>query len=185
MKGKKIKLPLQEEEIKDLKRGDRLLLSGTLYTARDAAHKRLLEALDRGEELPFRIKGQVIYYVGPTPPPPGKVIGSAGPTTSSRMDSLTLPLLERGLKGMIGKGSRSEEVKRALQKHGALYLAAVGGAGAFLSKKIKSALVVAYEDLGPEAIYQLEVEDFPVVVINDIHGGDLYEEGKARYAREK
>ncbi len=185
MKGKKIKLPLQEEEIKDLKRGDRLLLSGTLYTARDAAHKRLLEALDRGEELPFRIKGQVIYYVGPTPPPPGKVIGSAGPTTSSRMDSLTLPLLERGLKGMIGKGSRSEEVKRALQKHGAFYLAAVGGAGAFLSKKIKSARVVAYEDLGPEAIYQLEVEDFPVVVINDIHGGDLYEEGKARYAREK
>lgn len=185
MKEKKIKLPLQEEEIKDLKRGDRLLLSGTLYTARDAAHKRLLEALDRGEELPFRIKDQVIYYVGPTPPPPGKVIGSAGPTTSSRMDSLTLPLLERGLKGMIGKGGRSEEVKRALQKHGALYLAAVGGAGAFLSKKIKSARVVAYEDLGPEAIYQLEVEDFPVVVINDIHGGDLYEEGKARYAREK
>jgi len=185
VKEKKIKLPLQEEEIKDLKRGDRLLLSGTLYTARDAAHKRLLEALDRGEELPFRIKDQVIYYVGPTPPPPGKVIGSAGPTTSSRMDSLTLPLLERGLKGMIGKGGRSEEVKRALQKHGALYLAAVGGAGAFLSKKIKSARVVAYEDLGPEAIYQLEVEDFPVVVINDIHGGDLYEEGKARYAREK
>ncbi len=185
MKEKKIKLPLQEEEIKDLKRGDRLLLSGTLYTARDAAHKRLLEALDRGEELPFRIKDQVIYYVGPTPPPPGKVIGSAGPTTSSRMDSLTLPLLERGLKGMIGKGGRSEEVKRALQKHGALYLAAVGGAGAFLSKKIKSARVVAYEDLGPEAIYQLEVEDFPVVVINDIHGGDLYEEGRARYAREK
>ncbi|RQD73660.1 MAG: Fe-S-containing hydro-lyase [Candidatus Syntrophonatronum acetioxidans] len=184
MEAKRINLPLQDKEVRELKRGDRLLLSGTLYTARDAAHKRLLEAMEKGKELPIALEGQIIYYTGPTPPPPGKVIGSAGPTTSTRMDSLTIPLLERGLKGMIGKGSRSQEIKKALQKFGALYMAAVGGAGAFLSQKIKTAELVAFEDLGPEAIYQLKVEDFPVVVINDVYGGDLYEEGKAQYARE-
>ncbi len=178
-----ITLPLKDEEISSLKSGEKLRLSGILYTARDAAHKRLVDTIKRGEELPVHLKGQVIYYVGPTPAPPGKVIGSAGPTTSSRMDVYTVHLLKAGLKGMIGKGSRSLEVREALKEFKAVYLAAVGGAGALLSQKIVSAKVVAYEDLGPEAIRKLEVQDFPVVVINDIYGSDLYEEGKNRYKK--
>jgi fumarate hydratase subunit beta len=175
---RRLTAPLGEEKIVNLKTGEQILLSGILYTARDAAHKRMVEALDKGEPLPFDIKGQVIYYVGPTPAKPGQVIGSAGPTTSSRMDAYTPRLLEAGLKGMIGKGKRSQGVVEAIKKYKAFYLAAAGGAGALLSKRIKKAEVVAYEDLGPEAIYRLEVEDFPVVVVNDIYGNDLYEEAQ-------
>ncbi len=172
---KTIKLPLKDADIADLKAGEQVFLSGVIYTGRDAAHKRITETLDKGEKLPIDISGQVIYYVGPTPARPGQVIGSAGPTTSSRMDLYTPRLLEAGLKGMIGKGKRSPEVKEDIKKHRAVYFAASGGAGALLSKRIKKAEVVAYEDLGPEAIFRLEVEDFPVVVINDIYGNDLYE----------
>jgi len=180
---KKIKLPLTEKIIVGLKAGDNLLISGVLYVARDAAHKRMVEALDKGEPLPFDIKGQTIYYMGPTPAPPGKVIGSAGPTTSSRMDVYTPRLLAAGLKGMIGKGVRSQEVKDALKKYKAVYLAAVGGAGALLSKTIVKFEVIAYPELGPEAILRIEVKDFPATVINDIYGGDLYAEGKEKYSR--
>jgi fumarate hydratase subunit beta len=178
---KKVILPLTEKTIKSLKTGDNLLLSGVLYVARDAAHKKMVESLDRGEPLPFDIQGQTLYYMGPSPSPPGRVIGSAGPTTSTRMDPYTPRLLAAGLKGMIGKGLRSQAVKDAIKKHKAVYLAAVGGAGALISKSIVKSEVVAYPDLGPEAILKLEVKDFPVTVINDIHGGDLYVEGKARY----
>ena len=178
---KKIKLPLTDKVIADLKAGDGLLLSGVLYTARDAAHKRMVEALEPGESLPFDIRGQTLYYVGPSPAPPGRVIGAAGPTTSTRMDVYTPRLLAAGLKAMIGKGSRSAEVKEAMKKYGAVYLAAVGGAGALLSRCIVGAEVVAYQELGPEAVLRLEVRDFPVTVINDIRGGDLYVEGKDRF----
>jgi fumarate hydratase subunit beta len=178
---KKIILPLTEETIADLKAGDNLLLFGVLYVARDAAHKKMVEALEKGESLPFEIKGQTIYYMGPSPAPPGRVIGAAGPTTAARMDIYTPRLLAAGLKGMIGKGVRSQEVKDAIKKYQAVYLGAVGGAGALLSKSIVKAEVVAYDDLGPEAILKLEVKDFPVTVINDIHGGDLYVEGKEKY----
>jgi len=154
-----------------------------LYVARDAAHKRMVEALDKGDHLPFNIKGQTIYYLGPSPAPPGKVIGSAGPTTSSRMDVYTPRLLAAGLKGMIGKGARSREVKDALKKYKAVYLAAVGGAGALISKTIIKSETIAYPELGPEAILKLEVKDFPATVINDICGGDLYAEGKEKYSR--
>lgn len=181
MNNVRIKTPLDEETITKLKAGDQVLITGTIYSARDAAHKRMIEALDRGEELPFDIKNQVIYYMGPTPPKPGQVIGAAGPTTSGRMDSYTPRLLAMGLKGMIGKGNRSQAVKDAIRKYKAVYFAAIGGAGALASKAIKKAQVVAYPDLGAEAVLRLEVEDFPVTVINDIYGGDLYEEGKARY----
>lgn len=173
---KHLKTPLNGKDIANLKTGEQVSLSGVIYTARDAAHKRMVEALEKGEPLPIDIMGQVIYYVGPTPAKPGQVIGSAGPTTSSRMDAYTPRLLEAGLKGMIGKGKRSPEVKEAIKKHKAVYFAAAGGAGALLSKRIKKAEIVAYEDLGPEAIYRLEVEDFPVIVVNDIFGNDLYEE---------
>jgi len=176
-------LPLTEKVIESLKAGDSLLISGVLYVARDAAHKRMVEALDKGEPLPFDIKGQTIYYMGPSPAPPGKVIGSAGPTTSSRMDVYTPRLLAAGLKGMIGKGVRSKEVKDALKKYKAVYLAAVGGAGALLSKTIIKSEIIAYPELGPEAILRLEVKDFPATVINDIYGGDLYAEGKEKYSR--
>lgn len=175
---KKLKVPFSGTDIANLKTGEQVSLSGVIYTARDAAHKRMIEALEKGEPLPIDIRGQVIYYVGPTPAKPGQVIGSAGPTTSSRMDVYTPMLLEAGLKGMIGKGKRSPEVKEAIKKHKAIYFAAAGGAGALLSKRIKKAEVVAYEDLGPEAIYRLEVEDFPVVVVNDIYGNDLYEKAE-------
>ncbi len=181
VKKRIITLPFKEEDISSLESGDNLLLSGTIFTARDAAHKRLVDVLQSGRELPVDLKGQVIYYAGPTPAPPGKVIGSAGPTTSFRMDVYTPHLLKLGLKGMIGKGGRSLEVKEALKKYRAVYMAAVGGAGALLSQKIISAEVVAYEDLGPEAIGKLVVEDFPAVVINDIYGRDLYEEGKNKF----
>jgi len=181
---KSIQLPLSDETLAGLKAGDNILLSGILYVARDAAHRKMLETLDKGEQLPFDIKGQTIYYMGPSPAPPGHVIGAAGPTTSTRMDTYTPRLLAEGLKGMIGKGVRSQEVREALKKHRAVYLAAVGGAGALLSRKIVKSEIVAYNDLGPEAILQIEVKDFPVTVINDIYGGDLYLEGKARYKKE-
>lgn len=178
---KKIQLPLTEKTLSELKAGDNLLLSGVLYVARDAAHKRMVEALQKGEPLPFDIKGQTLYYMGPSPAPPGRPIGSAGPTTSARMDVYTPQLLAAGLRGMIGKGVRSAEVKDAMKKHKAVYLAAIGGAGALISKSITKSEVIAYADLGPEAVLRLEVQDFPVTVINDIQGGDLYIEGKAKY----
>lgn len=179
--SKRIALPLTDEILKDLKAGDNLLLTGIIYVARDAAHKRMVDALEQGKPLPFDIKGATIYYMGPTPARPGRVIGSAGPTTSGRMDAYAPRLIAEGLKGMIGKGSRSKAVKDAMVKHRAVYLGAVGGAGAIISKSIKKTDVIAYEELGAEAVRRLEVEDFPVTVINDIYGGDLYEEGKAKY----
>lgn len=178
---KKIITPLTDEVMESLKCGDLVSITGYIYTARDAAHKRLVEIIREGKELPFDIKGAIIYYVGPTPPPPGKVIGSAGPTTSYRMDSYAPILIEIGLKGMIGKGKRSKEVKDAMIKNKAVYFGATGGAGALLSKHIKVSELVAYEDLGPEAIRKLYVEDFPAIVINDIYGNDLYEEGMKKY----
>jgi len=177
----KIQSPLDSKTVSMLKAGDKVLLSGTVYTARDAAHKRLIEAMDRGEPLPFDLKGQTIYYVGPSPAPPGHIIGSAGPTTSGRMDFFTPRLLAAGLKVMIGKGSRSSEVKEAIKTYSCVYLAAIGGAGALLSKAVRKAEVIAYEDLGTEAILRLEVENFPTIVIHDIYGGDLYQEGKENY----
>jgi len=159
-----------------------VLLSGVLYVGRDAAHRRLIDTLDRGESLPFDIKGQTLYYMGPSPAPPGKVIGSAGPTTSKRMDAYTPRLLAAGLKGMVGKGVRSLEVKEAIKQYKAVYFAAVGGAGALISKTIVKVDIVAYPELGPEAILRLEVKDFPVTVINDIYGVDLYIEGKRQYS---
>jgi len=179
--AKKITLPLNDEILKGLKAGDNLLLTGVIYAARDAAHKKMVEGLDQGTPLPFDIRGATVYYMGPSPTRPGGVIGSAGPTTSGRMDSYAPRLIAQGLKGMIGKGLRSKAVKDAMVKYEAVYLGAIGGAGAIISKSIKKAEVVAYEELGAEALRRLEVEDFPVTVINDIHGGDLYEEGKARY----
>ena len=177
----RITSPLNQETIEKLQAGDQVLISGVIYTARDAAHKRLVEALERGEKLPLEIEGQTIYYMGPSPAKPGEVIGAAGPTTSGRMDAYAPRLIEAGLRGMIGKGSRSQEVKDAMKKYKAVYCAAIGGAGALISKSIKKAEVVAYDDLGAEAIRRLEVEDFPATVVNDIYGGDLYEEGKAKY----
>jgi fumarate hydratase subunit beta len=176
-----IKTPLDEETIEKLKAGDQVFITGVIYTARDAAHKRLVETLDKGEKMPFDLTGQTVYYMGPSPAKPGQVIGSAGPTTSGRMDSYAPRLMASGLKGMIGKGNRSQAVKDAIKKYKAVYFAAIGGAGALISKSIKKAEVIAYEDLGAEAIRRLEVENFPVTVINDIHGGDLYEQGKAKY----
>jgi fumarate hydratase subunit beta len=179
----RIRSPLDDRVVESLRAGDQVLITGVLYTARDAAHKRLVEALKKGERPPFDLKGQTIYYVGPTPARPGRVIGSAGPTTSGRMDSYTLPLLAHGMKGMIGKGQRSESVKEAIRKYKAIYFAAVGGAGALISRSIKRSEVIAYADLGAEAVHRLEVEDFPAIVINDTGGGDLYEEGRACYRR--
>jgi fumarate hydratase subunit beta len=179
--AKKVTLPLTDETLKDLKAGDNLLLTGVIYVARDSAHKRMVEALDRGKPLPFDIKGATVYYMGPSPARPGRVIGSSGPTTSGRMDAYAPRLIAEGLKGMIGKGLRSKAVKDAMVKYKAVYLGVIGGAGAVISKSIKKADVVAYEELGAEAVRRLEVVDFPVTVINDIYGGDLYEEGKARY----
>jgi len=178
---KNVTLPLTEETIKDLHAGDNVMLSGVLYVGRDAAHKRLVEALDKGQPLPFDVKGQTIYYMGPSPAKPGQVIGAAGPTTSGRMDSYSPRLMQEGLKGMIGKGNRTKPVKEAMVKYKAVYFAAIGGAGALIGKSIKKADVIAYEELGAEAIRRLEVENFPVTVINDIYGKDLYDEGKAKY----
>jgi len=177
----RLKTPLSDEDVRRLKIGDRVLINGVIYTGRDAAHKRLYDLLKEGKELPFDIHGQIIYYVGPTPARPGQVFGSAGPTTSYRMDAYAPALIEKGLKGMIGKGMRSDAVKEAMKKHQAVYFAATGGAGALLAKKVKRAEVVAYEDLGPEAIRRLEVEDLPVIVINDVRGNDLYIEGERKY----
>ena len=176
-----ITLPLTDETVEKLHAGDDVRLTGVIYTARDAAHRRLVEAIEKGESLPFDIRGQVIYYVGPTPAKPGQVIGSAGPTTSMRLDRYTPPLLAAGLKGIIGKGGRGSAVREALKQYKTVYFLAVGGAGALLARHIKKVDVVAYDDLGPEAVRRLEVEDFPVIVCNDIYGGDLLEEGKARY----
>jgi fumarate hydratase subunit beta len=179
----RLKTPLTNKDMEKLKIGDRVLISGVIYTGRDAAHKRLSDLLKEGKELPFDIRGQIIYYVGPTPARPGQVFGSAGPTTSYRMDAYAPALIEKGLKGMIGKGMRSDAVKESMKKHQAVYFAATGGAGALLAKKVKKGEVVAYEDLGPEAIRRLEVEDLPVIVINDVRGNDLYIEGEKKYQR--
>ncbi|MBI3798220.1 MAG: Fe-S-containing hydro-lyase [Deltaproteobacteria bacterium] len=176
--------PLADADLVSLRAGDRVRLSGVLLTGRDAAHQRLIALLDAGQSLPIDVRGQVIYYVGPSPPRPGMVIGSAGPTTGGRMDSYAPKLMALGLKGMIGKGARSLPVREAMQKHKCVYFGAVGGAGALLSKYIKSAEIIAYEDLGTEAIRRLVVEDFPVIVIDDTHGNDLYEEGRKQYAQE-
>ena len=166
--------PLKDVDVAKLKAGDVVKLIGTIYTARDAAHKRLMETLDKGDALPFALEGALIYYVGPSPAPPGRPIGSAGPTTSYRMDTYAPRLHSLGLKATIGKGKRSDEVKQALKDHTAVYFGATGGAGALLSKCITAAEIIAYDDLGPEAIRELTVEDFPLLVINDSHGGELY-----------
>ncbi len=181
---KKLTTPLSNADVEGLRVGDKVSLTGVIYTGRDAAHKRLVELLDEGKELPFDPEGQIIYYVGPAPAKPGKPIGSAGPTTSYRMDAYAPRLIEVGLKGMIGKGSRSEAVVDAMIKHKAVYFAAVGGAAALIAKRIKKKELVAYEDLGPEAIFRLEVEDFPVIVANDIKGEDLYKKGVEAYRRD-
>lgn len=173
--------PLTDEMVSSLEIGDKVFLSGVVFTARDAAHKRLIDLLDAGKPLPFDIKGQVIYYVGPSPAKPGGVIGAAGPTTSYRMDPYAPRLMELGLKGMIGKGKRALAVKESMVKYKAVYFGATGGAGALISRAIKAAEVIAYEELGPEAIRRLVVENFPAVVINDTRGRDLYEEGIKEY----
>ncbi len=180
---KKITTPLSDEMVAGLKAGDNVLINGTIFTGRDAAHKKLFDLIEKGDPLPFDLRGQIIFYVGPTPARPGKPIGSAGPTTSYRMDVFTPKLHELGLKASIGKGSRSAEVKAALKKFKALYLAVTGGAAALVSRSIKKAEVIAYPELGPEAIQKLEVADFPAQVINDMYGGDIYEEGRQRYER--
>lgn len=179
----KITTPLTKEKIKELKAGDYIYISGTIYTARDAAHKRMYESMKKGESLPISLEDTIIYYLGPSPARPGKVIGSAGPTTSSRMDKYTPAMLEAGLKGMIGKGKRSLEVIESIKKQGAVYMAAIGGAGALLSKCIKESKVIAYEDLGTEAIRKLTVEDLPVVVVIDGEGNNLYETAVQEFCR--
>jgi len=176
-------MPLTNEDTTKLKAGDIVFLSGTMYTARDAAHKRLVDLLDEGKELPFDLQGSVIYFVGPTPPKPGEPIGSAGPTTSYRMDSYSPILIGKGQKGMIGKGKRSQEVKDSCVEHKAIYFGATGGAGALIGKSIKKAEVIAYPELGPEAIRKIEVENFPVTVVNDTYGNDLYEEGRKKWEK--
>ncbi len=173
--------PLTDDVIVKLKAGDRVIITGVIYTARDMAHKYMVDGYRKGEQPPFDLKGQILYYTGPTPAPPGRPIGSAGPTTSYRMDKYAPALLELGLKGMIGKGPRSEEVKEAIKKYRAVYFAAIGGAGALISKAIKKADVIAYAELGTEAVMRLEVEDFPAIVANDVHGGDLYRIGMQKY----
>lgn len=180
---KKITLPLKDDVVKNLQAGEEVRLTGTIYTARDQAHKRLVEALKAGDELPFNIDGSVIYYVGPAPNKPGKVIGSAGPTTSYRMDPFVEPLLKAGLKGMIGKGARSETVRDAIRRYDAVYFAAVGGAAALIAEHIKEAEVIAYPELGPEAIRKLYVEDLPLFVVNDTDGNDLYEQGQKKFIK--
>ncbi len=182
MQTHKLTTPLTDEAVRELRAGDVVLLSGTVYTARDAAHKRIVQALDRGEEPPFPLQGAVIYYVGPTPAPPGRPIGSAGPTTSYRMDSFAPRLYGLGVKATMGKGKRASEVKAAMQEYNAVYLGATGGAGALLSQLIKEAKVIAFEELGPEAVRELVVEDFPALVVNDPYGGELYVEAKRRVA---
>ncbi len=180
----KIGTPLSDEVVAQLHAGDSVLISGTIYVARDAAHKRLVAALEAGQPLPFDVRGQIIYYMGPSPAKPGRPIGSAGPTTSYRMDPYTPALLEAGLKGMIGKGNRGDEVRAALVHWRAVYFASIGGAAALIAQAVRAAEVIAYPELGPEAVQRLEVEELPAIVINDIYGGDAYEMGKAAYRRE-
>ncbi len=180
---RELTIPTTEDELKTLRAGDMIYITGTIYTARDAAHKRMFEALHNGEELPFDISGNFVYYLGPTPARPGQVIGSAGPTTSSRMDKYTPLLLDQGLKGMIGKGKRSKEVVDSIVKNGAVYFAAIGGLGALLSKRIIASEVIAYDDLGTEAIRKLTVENLPVVVIIDTEGNNLYETAAEDYLK--
>lgn len=177
----RIKEPFTSEKFKELKAGDTVLLTGAIYTARDAAHKRMIEMLEHGKALPFDIKNSVIYYVGPTPSKPGNPIGAAGPTTSYRMDAYAPTLLDLGETGMIGKGQRSQEVKDAVLRNGAIYFAAIGGAGALMAQRVEHAEVIAFEDLGAEAVRKLTVRDFPVTVVLDSRGGDLYQEGRKAY----
>lgn len=181
----KLQTPFSRDDLKDLKAGDVVYITGYIYTGRDAAHKRLVELLEKGEELPIDVKGQVIYYVGPTPAPEGQPIGSAGPTTSYRMDAYTPQLLDEGLMGMIGKGKRSPEVIDKIVEHGAVYFTAIGGAAALIKSTIKSAEVICYEDLGAEAVRKLYVEDFPVTVTIDSKGENLYEIGREAYLKSK
>jgi len=181
---KEIRTPLSDADVESLRAGDRVRITGVLYTARDAAHGRLDQLIEKGERLPFDPRGQIIYYTGPSPARPGDVVGSIGPTTASRMDKFTPALLRLGLKGTIGKGYRSQAVKDALRQHRGVYFGAIGGAGAVLSQFVKKLSIVAYEDLGTEAIRRLEVESFPAIVVNDCHGGDLYQDGAKAYARE-
>ncbi|MFZ5753387.1 MAG: Fe-S-containing hydro-lyase [Bacillota bacterium] len=185
MAEKVISAPFTDEIITSLRSGDKVFINGVIYTGRDAAHKRLAELLEEGKELPVDLRGQAMYYVGPAPAKPGQAIGSCGPTTSYRMDAYTPALLQYGLKVMLGKGARNEAVKEAMKKYKAVYLAVVGGAAALLAKCVTKAEIVAYEDLGPEAIYRLEVENLPAIVINDCYGGDLYEEGRQQWAVNK
>ena len=180
---KELRTPLTDADVESLRAGDRVRITGVLYTARDAAHGRLLPLIEQGAPLPFDPRGQIIYYTGPSPARPGSVVGSIGPTTASRMDRYVPALLKLGLKGTIGKGYRSQAVKDALRQHRALYLGAIGGAGAVLSQFVKKLEVIAYEDLGTEAIRRLEVEGFPAIVLYDCHGGDLYQDGQKAYAR--
>lgn len=179
----KVMLPLtgEEEVLSNLRSGDSVLLCGVMYSARDTACKRIFAALERGQPPPFDVRGQTIYFTGPSPAKPGQVIGAAGPTTSGRMNSYLPRLIAEGLKGVIGKGSLSPEVRKAMKSYKAVYFAAIGGTGALISQSVKKAEVIAYEELGAEAILKLEVENFPVIVINDIYGGDLYQEGRAKY----
>ena len=180
---KHITVPMKKETVATLKAGDYVYLTGTVYTARDAAHKRMYESMHKGEALPIELNGNVLYYLGPSPAREGQIIGSAGPTTSSRMDKYTPEMLDKGLKGMVGKGKRSPEVIEAMKKNGAVYFAAVGGAGALLSKCIKKADVVAYDDLGTEAIRKLEIENLPVIVVIDKDGNNLYETAKEKWKK--
>jgi fumarate hydratase subunit beta len=181
---KDITTPLTDADVEALKAGDRVRIHGVIYTGRDAAHGRLFPLLEKGEKLPIELKGNIIYYTGPTPPRPGDAIGAAGPTTASRMDKFTPALLKAGLKGTIGKGYRGQPVKDALKQHKGVYFGSIGGAGAVLSQFIKKAEVVAYDDLGTEAIRRLELDGFPAIVLYDCHGGDLYQDGQKQYARE-
>jgi fumarate hydratase subunit beta len=180
----KLTTPLTETVVKQLHAGDKVSITGVIYVGRDAAHKRMVAALDAGAPLPFDPEGQIIYYMGPSPAKPGDPIGAAGPTTSYRMDPYAPRLMEVGLKGMIGKGNRSAAVREAMKKHNAVYFGAIGGAGALIAKSIKKSDVIAYDDLGAEALRRLEVEDFPAIVVNDIYGGDAYEDGVKEYSRE-
>ena len=181
---KEVAPPLSDTDVESLKAGDRVRITGVLYTARDAAHGRLLPLIEQGAPLPIDVRGQIIYYTGPSPARPGGIVGSIGPTTASRMDTYVPALLTLGLKGTIGKGYRGQAVKDALRQHKGVYFGAIGGAGAVLSQFVKKLSIVAYEDLGTEAIRRLEVEAFPAIVVNDCHGGDLYEDGMKQYARD-
>ena len=183
MATKRITTPLSDDVVRDLRAGDAVAITGVLYQARDAAHKKLVALIEAGEPLPFELRGAVVYYMGPSPTKPGNVIGSAGPTTSGRMDAYAPLLMQHGLKGMVGKGLRTREVKDTMRECTAVYFAATGGAGALLAKSIVGNEVIAWPELGAEAVARLEVKDFPAIVVNDCHGGDLYEEGRAKYAK--